>query len=140
MEEKGNRGMGQEKVMYLMCGGDEIKVEFLPNLREENGTLLYGQFEEKSRTIRINTDFDERAQMETLLHELLHYIEKEFDLEIDETIIRLCSHNLYSVIVQNNLDLTLEVPDEEDTVRGDSRPLGCSPSFSLTNSGSARNT
>lgn len=67
---------------------------------ELRGRGLDGHFDEKTRTIRIAADLDDRAREETLLHEILHGVHPGDGGDHEEAVVDAMAAPLLEVLRQ----------------------------------------
>jgi len=83
------------KIIGKMIDVKIVKNKELPNLN--------GQFQTQYNLIHLNEDVEPQQLEETLLHEIIEFIETQLELKIEHKSICALSECLYQVLKDNNL-------------------------------------
>lgn len=89
---------------YVRISGIEYKVKYVPNLND-GCKLCYGHIDFDRCEIQISKtiEFDEQKQIVTLLHEVIHGIIEEYNVDMsdEESAVKGISKGLFQVIRDN---------------------------------------
>lgn len=85
--------------------GESWAILLVEDTESALGTRLFGHFDESKRIITL--DSDHRTE-ETFMHELVHAVDKNHGLDLNEKQILTLAQVLYAIIVDNNLDFREE--------------------------------
>jgi len=84
-----------KKLKYL---GREIKVEYYKN---HSNNVTMGVADTLTDTISLMADLPPDKRLETLFHELIHFVSEDFDLNLNESQVCTLSTVLYGIIKDN---------------------------------------
>jgi hypothetical protein len=76
------------------------RLEFLPSITEGEDTFA-GRIDHDRQTIKIEDGQTLESEQDTILHEVMHGIERAMDLEIPETVIHRMATGLIAVLKDN---------------------------------------
>lgn len=86
----------------LRIGGINYKIAYQPNIKSEDGKLLYGDICYETSTIRINEDHSGPVQLATLLHEAIHGILNHAAItDHDERTVEIVANGMNQVLMDN---------------------------------------
>ena len=84
---------------HLRCLGKELEIQWNQELMGHFG--VFGTFEPVRMVVRLGTGHSEDQTRETLLHEVMHAVEHQMNLQITEENIRQLSVGLYAMLKDN---------------------------------------
>jgi hypothetical protein len=85
---------------YVKVGPYIIRIEQHDGYWNKDDIRVYGEFDERTSTISLDTDASSDVMRETMLHEVLHVILGMYDKD-DEGLVRLLSPMLLQVLRDN---------------------------------------
>lgn len=84
--------------LRLPLGGFEYSVQWVDDLKKEDGTECYGMQDSNDLTIQLDIDMVGDRAMCTLLHECIHAVSDEAGLRLPEAKVRALESGLYQML------------------------------------------
>jgi len=88
----------------IKVGPHVYKVVRKKKIIDENGDELRGECRAEERVILIQSGLKNTRLCETFLHEIVHAIDEENQMELGENRVNIIGLNLMQIIVDNKLD------------------------------------
>lgn len=90
--------------MKIKISGIDYEVEFVEEIRDDIHEVEYrGRTLYKENKLLILDSYSTEDKFRTLLHEVIHVLDNDFKLEMEENTIRRLTVGLYQVLRDNDL-------------------------------------